>query len=452
MTRASRAWYILLFFALCLAFGGASNGGFLGNFVLQILAVGLLLLVAISTRERQPARVDRSFWWLLGIFAVVAVAQFIPLPLSLWSSLPGRQEILDDLALVGVVPRPTMVTLSLHETISSLVWILPPIAFAVVLARREELQSRELAAILVGFAFLSIALGVLQFFGGQNSSAYFYEITNRGLMVGFFSNANHMATLLLVALPFLAALLRNEMDRLPNKASELVILGFVLAGLIIVGIALVGSLTGFGLALPVILLSLAIMLPKIRKVTAWMLAPALLLGGIFIASTDEVGNVFAEDATGLQAGRQQIFTTTLEAAIVYWPVGTGAGTFREIYDDFEDLDTATTTYINHAHNDYLEILLEFGAAGGLAIAAFLAWWAWTVVRLAKKGLDDPFVSAAVVGSGVILLHSFWDYPLRTVSIGVVFAFCCVVIARASLMRAEPEDVIENGLGKRDFGR
>ena len=51
---------------------------------------------------------------------------------------------------------------------------------------------------------ISVVLGVLQVTGGDGSW-YFYRITNLGVAVGAFANGNHFATLLLVAIPALAA-------------------------------------------------------------------------------------------------------------------------------------------------------------------------------------------------------------------------------------------------------
>ena len=439
MINAAKRTFLPAYFALCLVLGGASNGGFVENSVLQLLAAAILLGLGIFG-ARARTEIDPPFKWLFALISVVLIFQFVPIPMSVWTAFPGRSDIGADLAMLGVVPKPPLVTLSIHETIASFVWSLPPIALAFALAFRPRLDVSTFAAVLVAFAFLSIAIGLIQFFGDRNSAAYFYEITNRGLMVGFFANANHMATLLLVTLPFLSALARSAIEKRPQQKRELVTLWIILTGFVIIGILLVGSLTGFGLAIPVIIVSCAVMLPSIRKFARWALIPALLLGGTIVALSDEVGNVFAEDSAGSQRGRDQIFATTFEAARHYWPAGTGLGTFREIYDNFEDVDAADTTYVNHAHNDYLEILLEFGAAGVLAIVAFLAWWARSLIKLSRMELRDPFVPAAGISSGVILLHSFWDYPLRTVAIGCVFAMCCVVLARAITQNLEGKTV------------
>ena len=54
-------------------------------------------------------------------------------------------------------------------------------------------------------------------------------------------------------------------------------------------------------------------------------------------------------------------------------VGAGPGTSTT------DPATIERTYVNHAHNDYLELALEGGIPAIVLMLLFLAWWArrWT---------------------------------------------------------------------------
>ncbi len=435
MTDAIKKRGLPLFLGLCLLMGGASNGGFLENFLLQIGGIILAVLAITSRPDGAEATLDRFLPWILLFWACIVAVQFIPLPVSLWAALPGRLELTEELALLGVEPAPAMVTLSYHDSFSSLAWALPALGFAVALAAQKDLHERSLALALITCAFLAIALGLIQFLGDPQSAAYLYRITNRGLMVGFFANANHMATLLLVTLPFLAALTRSLMDERGHQRRELLIIWILLAGFIVIGLALVGSLTGYALAAPVIALSAVIMFPRAGRLLKMAIIPAVALGAAIIALTDEGGNVFAEEDTLSQRDRQQIFSTTIAAAQDFWPVGTGLGTFRDIYDNYEEQDAVDRVYVNHAHSDYLEIGLEFGLAGLIGIIAFVAWWLWRLRTLWPVMARQPFTQAAAIGSGIILVHSLWDYPLRTAALSSVFALSCVILARAAVARS-----------------
>jgi O-antigen ligase len=96
----------------------------------------------------------------------------------------------------------------------------------------------------------------------------------------------------------------------------------------------------------------------------------------------------------------------------------------------------SSIYFNHAHNDYLELWLETGIVGASVFAAFAAW---LVLRLVAVWIPcvgrRPATALSVAASlSIILLlaHSIVDYPLRTESLAVLFAFACGALARGSL--------------------
>jgi len=64
-----------------------------------------------------------------------------------------------------------------------------------------------------------------------------------------------------------------------------------------------------------------------------------------------------------------------------------------------------------------------GLFGGAAIVAFLVWWAGAFLKLLRKGQRSSNVAkAASLAILMVLLHSFVDYPLRTIAIGTLFSF------------------------------
>ncbi len=88
-------------------------------------------------------------------------------------------------------------------------------------------------------------------------------------------------------------------------------------------------------------------------------------------------------------------------------------------------------YFNHAHNDYLELWLETGLAGAALFAAVRR-----LVRLARLLIwrrriaagGSSLAAACTLLVALLLAHSTVDYPLRTETIAVLFAFACGAIA------------------------
>ena len=127
--------------------------------------------------------------------------------------------------------------------------------------------------------------------------------------------------------------------------------------------------------------------------------------------------------------------TAKERSIVLRRSISGLGTFEEVYRRFEPAQDVTNAFINHAHNDYLEIAVELGAPGLALIVLFLGWWLLCLLRLLGGGAS-PYAWAGWLAAGIILTHSGWDYPLRTAALSTVFALGCVLAARWP--RADPE--------------
>ena len=77
--------------------------------------------------------------------------------------------------------------------------------------------------------------------------------------------------------------------------------------------------------------------------------------------------------------------TTAGAALDYLPFGSGAQSFQLIYPHYEDAANASLEYMNHAHNDYVEVFLEHGIPGLVLIGAALVFWIRQAGRQWRQG-------------------------------------------------------------------
>ena len=79
--------------------------------------------------------------------------------------------------------------------------------------------------------------------------------------------------------------------------------------------------------------------------------------------------------------------------------------------------------MNHAHNDYLEIIFEGGLLAGLALASYLVLLSVRLVEARVNGMQK----AALMAIGFLLVHSLVDYPMRTLAIAMVFAYLNAIV-------------------------
>src|SRR6185369_14465997 len=193
----------------------------------------------------------------------LGMVQLIPLPIGVWAFFPGREQLLEGFRLLGIDPASMPLSLAPYDTLGTLLALLPPLAMLAVMVRFRDYSATSLAAALVGGTIAGVLLGILQVTSGDpiHSPWYLYRQSNFGLATGFFANSNHMASLLLVTVPFIAALgaaaQRKSADVRLRSAALALVGGGVL--LIILGLALNGSLAGLGLGGPVILASLLVL-------------------------------------------------------------------------------------------------------------------------------------------------------------------------------------------------
>lgn len=420
-----------VYFLLCLILGGASAAGLWANVLLQLIAV-LLIALALGVRPRSPpTRSGRRLLILLVAAIGVVLLQLVPLPPALWTMLPGREGVREGFELLNQ-PLPWLpISLAAHDTIASALWLLPAVAVLLWILKMGVSETL-LAWIMVIVMVLSVLVGAMQITGGEASPWYFYQITNYGVTVGFFANANHLATFLIVTVPFLGALYMaaRARGRSAHKSAGLVVILGGFYGLIVVGLAINGSLAGLGLMLPVTGATL-LLLRRGRGVPGWAVAllALLALGSVAAVMSDRFdNNLITEEARSDTFSRYTTFTTSFEALKDHLPVGSGIGTFRPVYRLYEDPERVTTTFINHVHSDPIEIVLETGLFGLVLLLLFGAWWVRRTIAIWRAPEPDYFARAATVATAAIMAHSLVEYPLRTAAISVLFAACCALMA------------------------
>lgn len=431
------------YLALCLILGGASAAGAAANGLLQIAAIGILLIHVWSRGAPPLAREGRWLVLIVFAFAGIAAAQLIPLPPSIWSALPGRDVVVRSLELLRVQPTAMPASLDPQRTTASLLWLIPPAAMFLVATRLTRDERLAVVKVLIGVGVVSIALGAFQLFGGASSPLYFYDTTNHGRTVAFFANANHVATLLLCALPFTAMFMARATKAGSGGGREG--RGFIYAAIgafLAVGIAINGSLAGYGILIPTAAASFLIYRRSAgRSVTRrdWMVAGA---AGLLFVGLSALGPLSGErfmsklDDTN-SSGRKISIPVTIDAAKDHFPIGSGLGTFRDIYRTYEPVEDVTFVYVNHAHNDYAEIALELGWPGLLLVAAFIGWWARRTFVAWRSDFNGAGIArAASVAIGVILLHSLVDYPLRTSAIAALAALAAGFMVQPPAARSK----------------
>ncbi|MCC2690408.1 MAG: O-antigen ligase family protein, partial [Rhizobiaceae bacterium] len=125
-------------------------------------------------------------------------------------------------------------------------------------------------------------------------------------------------------------------------------------------------------------------------------------------------------------GRGEFARTTIEGIQDNWPLGVGYGNFENAYKVYERQEMIFQWFVNHAHNDFLEIIFE----GGIIAALLLAAYGVLLYSSFWKHRHDALRRMALLSITFLLIHSLVDYPLRTMSLALSFALLNAIIFHA----------------------
>jgi tetratricopeptide (TPR) repeat protein len=119
-------------------------------------------------------------------------------------------------------------------------------------------------------------------------------------------------------------------------------------------------------------------------------------------------------------------------------VGTGFGTYIHIYPRYQTAQTGNL-YVDHAHNDFLELLTDGGVIGGILVVWFLAvlWCAsFRALRRRKNRFSIFLGLGSFCGMVALGLHSFTDFNFYIGANGLYFFFIAGLLAAASHGRSQ----------------
>lgn len=428
-----RSAVVPAYLLLCIVLGGSVQGVW-GMATLQLLA---LTVIGWSLLIREPLRLSgpaKALFVIGGLTVLLVFIQLVPLPPAVWSALPGREHIVEGYALLGQRMPWLPISLTPYDTAATGLTLLPPLAVLSGMLIVGAYRTGWLAiAVLIG-TFAAVLLGALQVGSADplQSPWYLYRRTNHGVATGFFANSNHMATLLVISVPLLFALIANLRKEAKNSRAGSAVLLLAVAGalVLLVGIFLNGSLAVLLLGLPVTLISATMLLPQGFRLRGPVIAVALvsIAAVLVVYLTPLQDKLLSSNATSFET-RQAMWSNTIPAIGDHLALGSGVGSFPRVYRQYEDQAAVTPTVTNHAHNDYLEIALEAGLPGLLLLVAFFLWWSSRVALIWQSAAVDRFAVAASIASVAILVHSLVDYPLRTAAISSIFAACLALMVR-----------------------
>ncbi|MER9234977.1 O-antigen ligase family protein [Mesorhizobium sp. M0622] len=385
-----------------LLIGGGTASGLYTDTLIEVAAIVSAATVFTQTSgQRSP----RSALWLLIFAVALAVLQIVPLPAAMFNGL--RPELLLGNPWVGE-SRFRFISVGVGRTVECLLYLLAAAAFFLAVLR---LRAEQVSALLP-FFFMGVICNGL---AGAIQYSLSDEIAIVGLLpftinAGLFANVNHFSALLFVSIPFVVyyGLFRGHLLSgsfglialllllLAAGSRAGVLIGFAITVLSVIFLSARSRVSGFSVLLIFIGLS-------IYTMSAWIKLDAQALDPAF--------------------GRGEFARTTIEGIKNNWATGIGFGNFQKAYQIYERESMIFREYVNHAHNEYLELAFEGGVPAILLMIGYFILLLIALVRI-RRG---PLQKAAFLSVSFLLIHSLVDYPLRTGALAMTFAYMNAII-------------------------
>ena len=163
-------------------------------------------------------------------------------------------------------------------------------------------------------------------------------------------------------------------------------------------------------------------------------------GGLVVLVLGSVLFLGGQESLLRGIGLQQTQSDVTSGRIHFWSVawriflenpiiGSGMNSFGVAFTRF---DTWNGFYrVEQAHNDYLQMLADGGILGFACVAAFAVLFlkkGISAIGAQKDKLNRSVVTGALAGCLGVMVHSFFDFPLRTPANAFFFLLLVVLVA------------------------
>lgn len=322
------------------------------------------------------------------------------------------------------------------------------LAFVATQSLRRSSQFDWLARAVTGYGAVVASFAVLQGIAPNGKLYWIWSSAQGGAIYGPYVNHNHYAGLMEMLTPFPLVLAATRSAH-ANRRVFVTAIAALMAG----SIFLSGSRAGM-LAFCAQMIVLAVLLLRSRQ-GEWkkplMLGVFLTLVIAFLVwlggneLTRRLSSIHSEVQTEIGGGTRLAIDRDCLHMLFKRPfLGWGLGTFPIVYPQFRSF--YTTFFVNEAHNDYLQMVVETGLAG-LAVAV---WFLALVFRQAAAKLKNwnetstgALTAAALLGCVGILVHSFLDFNLQIPANAALFYVLCAIVASPPLEESHRRRVRRN---------
>jgi O-antigen ligase len=396
-----------------------------------VFTIGLVWILRREYNSYQTTDSDKLLLAAGASFIVYTLIQAMPLPSFLLKLISASTFEMHSYYSVEIGNSAQISLYPYKSFLESLELFALFTVFAIAVHNFKDRENLIRALhILVIFGFCLAIFAVIQKALWNEKIYWFRELTLGGTPFGPFVNRNHYAGFIGMLIPLGLGLCLTSETR-----AKKILFGFMT---VIMAVSLFFSLSRGGIISFLAgmgLFSFLIMKSRIqqRKILSIAIFLIVLSAYLLYLGIDPVIDRFYKTDISKLA-RLKVWSATIDAIKDFWFMGTGLGTFIHVFPLYEPVEIHSI--FDHAHNDYLELILETGLVGTIMTITFIAIMIKTIVKSSLRGRTGILLIAAVSSAGTMFVHSLSDFNLHILSNALCFSLVLGIVTALADVNVE----------------
>ncbi len=437
----SNYWRIFVVSLILIAFPWCLGGQMLSLQLVSAILLAIGFIPAIKA-DFKSIRIPAIFF--VGVIGYVTIQNLNPSYIQEWQ-LGLRVWKLEPLEFIKWLPSSIQSEFTDASPLRDLIHIGTAVTLCLTIFIQKFLRQNVTWMILIATGGTIIALvGLIQLSLESRSILGLFDATDEGFnrFFGTFLYKNHAVAFFNLALAIsLAIFTRRPPSQINQKSAPNWIFLFC-ALLLFLGIIATRSRFGFLCSFPILLIFAGISakrLPQLGLPKTWVriLGATLILlvatGVIFLSKSPTAKHLKTLDSAIIEdfSIKQRLLAyesglRMFSAKPIY---GWGAGNFRHGFRQFQNTEDKSgkrkrvilehqNYFWQHAHNDYLEWLIELGVAGTLILFSIPGYFFWRIFQSSRW--KEPVPLMLLAGLASTMIHALVDFPFQNPAVLVTW--------------------------------
>jgi len=418
VSRVVQVFELLLVLGLCavLGFGPLALGAVQPWAICVLEVISSLLVLLWFLRELATGRfhiLPNPLYLPMVLFAIIVIIQLLFHLTAYWYVTWSKAMLWT--AYAGLL-------FSVSQTLTKKIWL------------------QTFGLFCSGYGFLLSLFAIIQQFTWNGKIYWIIPNRHGGWVYGPYVNHAHYAGLMEMLVPFPLILGITEGLRRPLRAF-LLFAAIVMSSTIFLSQS-VGGMIAFASELSVLVLVLFQDKRPYREIALLGVICSVLIGWLIwlrpMGLMERLARLLNPISDAGTTGRVAIIKDSLKMVVQRPVLGWGLGTFSVVYPSFRSF--YSIFWVNEAHNDLVQMLVECGILGFILMFIFLFLLCSNGFRNGRHWRDDSkssMILAAVIGCVGMMVHSLFDFNLQ-IPANAAFFFTLAALAVTDSYKRKPE--------------